>query len=60
MIYDDKYLKATLSMLFTEINNLSWWSAYNKDKYNYQIYGLKKLLGDISKEVYGQENVKDK
>jgi hypothetical protein len=49
--YNLKFLKDTVSILESEINDLSSWSVYNDDKYIEEIEILKDQLAKLEEKM---------
>ena len=51
LYYSKQYLKDTLFMINSEIEDLETWSAYNDDKYNEEIADIRKAFEKLKKKI---------
>ena len=50
-IYNKQNLKDTMLLLDSQIEDLSMWSVYNKDKFSVEIFILKATLDIIKQQI---------
>jgi hypothetical protein len=50
-MYDNDFLKSTLTLLQAELDDLDTWSVYNDDKFNTEVDLIRKALELIKEQV---------
>lgn len=50
-IYDEEFLKSTLSLLQSELDDLDTWSVYNEDKFNDEISIIRNAIELIKENL---------